>query len=156
MKILGIASAILLLVLGALIAVGLDAACALSTAPGFYLFAIVPILPALLAWRERVLQFSVVAYVAVLIALPFLTLSPVKPFRSFYSLVENGMTETEVSAILAEQFPVAGNFPRPVQSRTNDGDLWFRLDPNDGAYNAELVVVKMQNGRAVSKEYLPD
>ena len=66
------------------------------------------------------------------------------------------MTETEVTAILAEQFPEDGRFPRPVQSRADEGNLWFQLDPNDGAYNAELVVVKMENGRAVSKEYLPD
>jgi len=156
MKELGIASAILFLVLGGLLAVGLDAGYALSWEPGFLLFASVPLLVALLAWRERVIQFSIVAYVAVLIALPFLSLSPVKPFRRFFAHVHPGMAETEVTALLAAEFPEGGRFPRPVQSRTDDGDLWFQLDPNDGAYNAELVVVKMRDRRAVSKEYLPD
>ncbi len=156
MKEFGIASAILFLVLGVLFAVGLDFGYALSWTPGFYLFAALPLLVALLAWRERVVQFAMVAYAVVFIALPFLTLSPVKPFRQFFSHVQPGMTEAEVTAMLTEQFPTGGRFPRPVQSRTDDGDLWFQLDPNDGAYNAELVVVKMQDGRAVSKEYLPD
>ena len=156
MKELGIASAILFLVIGMLIALLFDAGFAVSWHPGFYLFAILPILVALLAWRERVVQIAMLAYLAILFALPVITLSPVKPFTRFFSRVEAGMVEAEVMSELTRQFPEGGRFPRPVHSGYDDGSLCFQLDPNDGAYNAELVVIEMQDGRVVSKEYLPD
>jgi len=34
--------------------------------------------------------------------------------------------------------------------------LSFQLDPNDGRYNAEFVVVQLAAGKVVSKKYEPD
>jgi hypothetical protein len=156
MKQCGIAAVIVLLVISALLAVWFDAGWAVSWHAGFYPFAAVPLLVALLAWRETPVRFAAVAYIAILLGLPFLSISPVKPFTRFFSNVHVGMHEDQVIEQLAVQFPEGGRFPRPVQSRYDDGSLCFQLDPNDGAYNAELVVVKMRDGRVVSKEYLPD
>jgi len=156
MKELGIASAILCLVFGLLVSVWFDSMFPVSWTPTFYLFASVPLLVALLARRERAVQVAMCAYVAVLVALPFLVLSPVKPFTLFFTNVHEGMVEAEVITELIEQFPDASRFPRPVHGRSDDGDLWFQLDPNDGAYNVEFIMIQMKNGQVVSKEYLPD
>lgn len=155
-KDLGIASAILFLVVGMLIALLFDAGFAVSWHHGFFLFALLPLLVALLAWRERVVQIAMLAYLAILFVIPLTALSPVKPFKRFFSRVEAGMVEADVMGELTRQFPEGGRFPRPVRSGYDDGSLCFQLDPNDGAYNAELVAIKMQDGRVVSKEYLPD
>jgi hypothetical protein len=156
MKELGIASAILFLVLSTMIAVVGDAGFAVSLSPGFYLFAALPLLVALLAWREQVVRVAMVAYLIVLLTLPFVTFSPVKPFTWFFSDIREGMREPEVMDALSRRFPSDGRFPRPVSDILDDESLWFQLDPNQGAYNAEIVIVKMKNGRVMSKEYFPD
>ena len=156
MKEVGIGLAILVLLIGMLMSVWLDIDFAASWHLGFYLFAVMPLLVASLARRERIVQFAMVVYLAVLVVLPFIDLSPVKPFTRFYSEVKPGMIEAEVLSRLARQFPDGGRFPCPVQRKLDDGSLWFQLDPNNGAYNAELVIVKMSEGSTVSKEYLPD
>jgi hypothetical protein len=66
------------------------------------------------------------------------------------------MDKTEVLSILRQRFPEGGDFRRPVHGRSGDGNLWFQLDPDDGAFNAEFVIIEMKNGKVTSKKYLPD
>ncbi|MEN6575556.1 MAG: hypothetical protein ABFD90_04370 [Phycisphaerales bacterium] len=127
-----------------------------SSSPWFYVVAVGLLLPAVLpAWCERLAQLGALGYIAVLVLLPFVSLTPVKPFRQFYSAVHNGMTQDDVRGELVRRFPPGGRFVRPVEA-AGDESLCFQLDPNDGGYNAELVVVKMADGKVTSMEYLPD
>lgn len=133
-----------------------DLVFALSLSPWFYVVTIGLLLPAVLpAWRDRLARLAALVYIAVLVLLPFVSLTPRKPFLQFYYAIDRGMTQDQVRAELGRQFSRNGLFPCPVEY-ASDEELSFLLDPNDGAYNAELVVVKMASGRVVSKEYLPD
>lgn len=96
------------------------------------------------------------AYAAGLAALPFVSLSPVKPFRSFHAAIRPGMTETEVRAALDARFPAGGVFRRPTVTRS-PGALLVALDRTDGRYDAEVIWVHLRDeGRVAGAEYHPD
>ena len=156
MKHLGIVSVITLQCLFAALAVLFDAGFAVSLQLGFYLFAVIPLFLALLVWRAQSVRITSLAYLAILLILPFVNFTPVKPFTRFYSQVHLEMTEDDVIKTLNLQFPEGGRFPRPISSRSDNGYLSFVLDPNDGAYNAEIISLKMKDGRVSKKEYFPD
>ena len=80
---------------------------------------------------------------------------PVKPFRQFYWGIHNGMTQQEVRQELEHRFPPSGRFPRPVEGES-DKLLSFQLDPNNRYHNAEIIYVRLVDGKVASKEYLPD
>jgi hypothetical protein len=156
MRRLGIATvaAYLLFCLG--LAALADEMFGISTSPWFCVVAAGLLLPAILpAWKDRLAQVAAVGCVVFLMALPFVSLSPVKPFRQFYWTIRDGMTPEDVRGELVRQFPANGRFPRPVEHASDEG-LSFLLDPNDGHYNAELVVVHLAAGKVTSREYLPD
>lgn len=133
-----------------------DEMLAVSCSPLFYVVGIALLLPAVLpVWRKRIAQFGTLAYVAVLVLLPFASFTPTKPFRQFYRAVQYGMTQDQMREELGRRFSRNGRFPCPVEHASDEG-LSFQLDPNNGRYNAELVVVKVVDGRVVAKEYLPD
>ena len=92
-----------------------------------------------------------------IIALHFLEISPAKPFLRFYGAIEDGMTSTEVIAILHREFPPAGRNPLPVDLSAAD-QTWmsFFFDPRQGADGAEEIVVTLRHGRVVGKGYVPD
>lgn len=95
-------------------------------------------------------------YAAGLAALPFVSLSPVKPFRSFHAAVRPGMTEAEVRAALDAHFPVDGMYRRPEVTRSTEG-LLVALDRSDGRYDAEVVWVHLRDeGRVAGAEYHAD
>jgi hypothetical protein len=127
-----------------------------SSSRWFYALAVGLLLPAILpAWRERLAQLGALGYIAVLVLLPYVSLTPRKPFRQFYSAIDTGMTQDDVREMLGRRFPSRGRFARPVE-HADDVQLFFQLDPGSGWYNAECVVVKMVDGKVVAKEYLPD
>ncbi len=129
---------------------------AVSSSLWFYVLAIGLLLPVVLpARRERFVQFVMFGYIALLILLPFLSFMPVKPFRQFYWGIHKGMTQQEVRQELERRFPPSGRFPCPVEG-VSDKLLSFQLDPNNRYYNAEIVYVRMLDGKVASKEYLPD
>jgi hypothetical protein len=45
---------------------------------------------------------------------------------------------------------------RPPFSRWDASGGQYTLDPNDGRYNSEFLVISMSEGRVVSTQYLPD
>jgi hypothetical protein len=144
----------LLLCLG--FAVLADELFAASSSSWLYVIAIGLLLPVVLpARREGFVQCVVLGYIVLLVLLPFLSFMPVKPFRQFYWGIHNGMTRQEVRQELNRRFPPSGRFPRPVGG-AGDESLCFQLDPNNGYYNAEIIVVKMVDGKVASKQYLPD
>ena len=151
---IAIAAAYLLFCLG--LAALADEVFAVSSSPWFYVIAVGLLLPAVLpAWRERLARIGAVVYIAVLVLLPFVSLTPRKPFRQFYEAIDSGMTPDQVRAELGRRFPWNGPFPRPVEL-AHDESLWFQLDPNDGAYNAEFVIVSMVQKRVSAKTYWAD
>ncbi|QXE23540.1 hypothetical protein B6N60_02230 [Richelia sinica FACHB-800] len=101
-----------------------------------------------------------------------MTLSPVKPFTKFYLDIKNGMKIEEVQGLFNYHFPKEGRFRQPEWSlnemRENlnsdqkgvviisDQNLNYILDPTDGRYNAEILIVYFQNGKVVETKYLPD
>src|SRR5436190_14423112 len=105
---------------------------------------------ALTVGRHRAFLVVPLAYLLLLGALPFLELSPVKPAVRAVSEIRPGMDETQVRSILDRHFPEKGRFKRPAIGALYDDHLGFALDPNDGRYNAAIVVVNFSSGKCVS------
>jgi hypothetical protein len=119
-------------------------------------------LPGLSNRSHRNLNFVLVAIFATAIfTLPFLDITPAKPFYRFYSSIRPGMSIAEVQKQLDQYFPDNGKYPKPVAhgiQKTSKGqeEQSFQLDPNQGAYNAEIVNVTYSKGQVVSANYSPD
>lgn len=128
----------------------------------WHCYLVAPVLALLLALPGTVLPASrkaclglVAAFTAGLFSLAVLPISPVKPFRQFYSQIGAGMGAAEVQRLLDKQFPSTGAFNRP-QCQEQDGALVYTLDPHDGRYNAEFVVAYLKNGRVTHAGYAGD
>ncbi|HEV3117569.1 MAG TPA: hypothetical protein VGY58_10975 [Gemmataceae bacterium] len=96
------------------------------------------------------------AFVIFVLILPFITLSPVKPFRGFFDSICVGMTQKEVLQQLDAYFPAGGRYAKPEWRPSVDNSLHFVLNPNDGRYDAEIVTVVFHEGGVLAKMYLPD
>jgi hypothetical protein len=142
----------------------------------FYLvmagFSLILLLPVYLQYRRKQELWLFLGFNISLLALYFVTLSPVKPFTKFYLDVKNGMKVEEVQGLFKEHFPQDGKFRQPEWSlndslenidseqkgfvTVSDQHLNYILDPNDGRYNAEILIVYFQDGKVVKTKYLPD
>ena len=123
---------------------------------GMWALGLIPCLAIRLRHQSR---FALVALgvITVFIAVQhILDLSSVKPYRRFFAAIEPGMTETEVTRKLDQQFPADGTFPVPVRYDFRTNEISFALDPNESAWNAEAIVIHLDNGRVVTKEYWRD
>jgi hypothetical protein len=110
-------------------------------------------------WRTHVALLAL--YAAAVFALFYMDLTPAKPFHRFYDSIRPGMSVAEVQQLLDRHFPTNGGYPKPVSSgiqkdSNREETLSFQLDPNQGAYNAELVGVRFSNGQVVDANYSPD
>lgn len=140
---------------------------------GAMLFPFVCLLPEFLLGRQRKWAGGIFAgYCALVLALHFGAISPVKPFRQFQNDIQNGMGRHEVQKLLAERFPAGDGFRRPVgnfgtisPSENWDGialavipnqALQYTLDPDDGDFNAESLVVYFKDDRVVGTTYSSD
>ena len=74
-----------------------------------------------------------------------------KPFRRMYRQIKPGMTREQVEAIMVEQFPGK----RPFARYDAEG-LQYILDPDDGRFNSEFIVIKMIDGKVSWADYLAD
>lgn len=157
-------------------AVFLDEAFAISLFWQFYLviafFALLLVLPGFLSSQRKQALWLFLSFNFGLFGLHFLTLNPVKPFTQFYLDINNGMTIQEVERLFSQRFPKGGRFRQPivefhhespVTSDDNDRFLatpnqWqnYILDPTDGRYNSEILIVYFKDGKVVGTEYLPD
>jgi hypothetical protein len=96
-------------------------------------------------------------FAAALTLLSLADTSPLKPFGRFYAAIEPGMTEAEVLSLLNDHFPPTGRYPRPlVNRRVGPTQLGFILDPKDGRYDTEIVLLDFDAGRVATKQYYPD
>jgi hypothetical protein len=84
----------------------------------------------------------------------------VRPFMFFYRDVQPGMGLAQVYQALDRHFPSNGRFPKPVcrdrPIAQNEIALSCQLDPNNGAYNAEIITVHFMGDRVTYKNYSPD
>jgi hypothetical protein len=100
-------------------------------------------------------------------------LTPRKPFMRFYHNITIGMQVDQVQSLFNQHFPPDGKFRQPTWGfgdgspvTPNDNDphladrpnqsLHYTLDPNDGRFNSEWLVVYFKDGQVVGAEYLPD
>jgi hypothetical protein len=98
-----------------------------------------------------------VPFLVALMLLSQASTSARKPFRRFYSDITLGMTKPDVLRVLDRHFPRGGRYPRPLVNRlAGPQHIGFILDPNDGAYNAEIVGIDFKDRRVVRKHYWPD
>lgn len=95
-------------------------------------------------------------YLLLIVALPFLELSPVKPAVRAVHEIRPGMSEAQVRAILDRHFPMQGHFKRPAIGPLNKDVISFVLDPSDGRYDAAIVSIKFSAEKCVSAEFLAD
>ncbi len=71
-----------------------------------------------------------------------------RPFLRAYSQIQPGMTREKVEAIMRQQFPRR----RPV-ARFDRWGMQYTLDPDDGRFNSEFIIIEMNDGKVVSTHY---
>jgi len=162
LKYLSVFLACLLIVFLAGVTLWLDGWVAVTGQPLFLLsvggIAAAVAVPVWLWTRSRVLAAAFLALLLVLLFLPFVsfTTGVVKPYHMFFKRVRNGMTQQDVILKLDREFPNRASDDRPSITMRNANCLSMILDRNDGRYNAELIIINFEDGRVVSKRYLPD
>lgn len=108
--------------------------------------------------RYRSILSLVVALIvtAFVLVLHFVDVLPVKPYKRFFAAVQPGMTDPEVMARLHREFPDGGRFPVPVRYEFRTNEISFALDPTESAWKAEAIILQLENGHVVTKEYFRD
>jgi hypothetical protein len=112
--------------------------------------------PLFLRHRSKLIPLGCGLFAASIITLHFVSLSAVKPFRRFFTSAHPGMTRSEVLDQLHRNFPEGGRFPQPVTNYDGPDRLVFVLDPSKWYYNAEIVQLRLRDGKTVAKEYHGD
>ncbi|MCB9745037.1 MAG: hypothetical protein H6740_20785 [Alphaproteobacteria bacterium] len=114
-------------------------------------------LPVALALRSDLALAPLAGFGLALALLPAAPTSPVKPFRALHQdIVVGGAADGALEA-LAARFPAGGQWARPRVERPSLGVLVFRLDPHDGRYDAEAIVLELDpEGRIVESRYSAD
>ena len=72
-------------------------------------------------------------------------------FLRAYAQIHNGMTREEVEGVMRKVF----RGKRPF-ARSDDSGVQYTLDPDDGRFDSEFIVVRVLGGKVVATEYLPD
>jgi hypothetical protein len=93
---------------------------------------------------------------AFMLMLHFVDVLPVKPYKRFFAAIQLGLTDPEVMALLHREFPNGGRFPVPVRYDFRTNEISFALDPKESAWNAEAIILYLEGGRVVRKEYSRD
>jgi hypothetical protein len=108
--------------------------------------------------RYRSILSLAVAFLvtAFMLALHFVDVLPVKPYKRFFAAIQPGMTESEIMALLHREFPDGGRFPVPVRHDFRTNEISFALDPNESAWNAEAIIINLDSGRVAKKTYSRD
>ena len=72
-------------------------------------------------------------------------------FLRAYSQIHPGMTKEQVEDVVHQQF----RGKRPV-ARFDKWGAQYTLDPDDGRFNSECIVIRMIDGKVSWTEYVPD
>jgi hypothetical protein len=149
--------AVVILALGTLVldyAAGVTAHFRFVLAVG--LVAAVVALPVWYWTRSRPVLVVFAGLTMMLLVLPFVSLPLCKPYVSFYKHVDNGMTQQQAIGQLDRHFPNRASDGWPIITLQTRQRLSIVLDPSDGRYNSEVIVIEFEDGRVVDKRYLPD
>ena len=106
--------------------------------------------------RRKVTLLLPLAYILVMLVLPFINSSPVKPAVRAVNQIRPGMTQAEARLVIEQNFPQGGRFKPPTLVTEETNRLAYVIDPDDGAYNAALIVVRFSDGKTVSAEFQAD
>ena len=123
---------------------------------GFIAFGVVIGILAISLSRRKVTLVLPAAYILLMLALPFINLSPVKPAVRAVNAIQPGMTQAEARAVVNRHFPAGGRFKPPALVTEEIDRLAYVLDPDDGAYNAAFIVIRFSGGKSVSAEFQAD
>jgi hypothetical protein len=84
----------------------------------------------------------------------FWDLTPVKPFHRFFAALHDGMTPSEVTAVLQREFPADRPYPVPVLAISDAERMLFFLEPTP--FDDKGILVILRNGKVVAKQYTSD
>ena len=130
-------------------------------------------LPRFLLTQRKETLWLLLIFAGFLLSLRFVDLTPRKPFLRFYHNITIGMQVDQLQLLFKQHFPPDGKFRQPVWD-FGDGSpvtpydnepqladkpnqsLHYTLDPDDGRFNSEWLVVYFKDGQVVGTEYLPD
>ena len=79
-----------------------------------------------------------------------------RAYKSFYKDIQIGMTHDDVMLVLRKHYPDTGPRLRPelTASTTN---FWFVMNPEKFQEpNCEGILLHLNEGRVISKKYMPD
>jgi len=93
--------------------------------------------------------------VLLLLILPFVNTSPVKPTVRALSAIKPGMTITQVTQILDREYPKPGRFRRPKYGYRKDV-LSYVIDDRDSRYDAAIVEIRFSNGKCADTKFMAD
>ncbi len=91
-------------------------------------------------------------FAAWIVTLPRIDWDVAKPFVRAFHQIHPGMTRADVEVVMRREF-LGKKAPTPTwKAQTGH----YILDPDDGAFNAEILFLQMTDGRVTSVEYLMD
>ncbi len=74
-----------------------------------------------------------------------------RPFVRAYAMIRPGMTREQVEAALRQELR-----GKRLTARSDTWGVQYTLDPDDGRFNSEFIIIEMIEGRVVSTRYSPD
>ncbi|RYD45402.1 MAG: hypothetical protein EOP85_08985 [Verrucomicrobiaceae bacterium] len=88
---------------------------------------------------------------------PWLVDARFRSYRLFYWSIQRGMSREEVMANLDKRYPSGGERTRPTILTDSGTRLEFAMSPeNTKEPDSETISLKMEAGKVMGKEYLPD
>lgn len=113
-------------------------------------------LPVALALPSDVAFAPLAVYALLCCLMPAAPSSPVKNFRRLHQDIHPGMTVPALWEARVERFPRYGTWKLPRIERPDDDHIVLRLDPDDGRYNAEIILIELKDGLIASADYYAD
>ena len=77
-----------------------------------------------------------------------------RAYQAFYEDVGLGMTRDEVLSTLTRHYPAEGPRSRPRIVEETPSKISFFMNPDHSS--CELITLRLESGRVVRKEYVPD
>jgi len=121
-----------------------------------------------IAWRaESRLVTAVMLVLALVFAAPaayvFVALNPelvdgrFRTYKAFYADIQIGMSREQVLAAMERRYPKGGPRQRPKVIPDDVSELGFLMNPERSREpNCEGILLKLEDGRVLSKRYSPD
>jgi hypothetical protein len=108
--------------------------------------------------RNRFLAIALTGFLLLLLMLQYVSFAPGKlnGYHRFFKRISPGMTRNDVLSQFQTIFPDAATDGWPRITRQRAERITMVLDPSDGRYNSELIVIYFKNDQVTGKLYAPD